>query len=361
MGDKRGAIAAFDKYVALEKAPDKQRFVEAAKAELAKLDPSRAPAPEPVLATPPAPSPAPVAAKPAAVEDAASLRAQADELRKENRLADAAPAYKRAIAADRGNLDLYNDLGNVYFALKQYGDAANAFGDATHARSELRARLVQPGARAAQGRSRARGGRRLPPVHPPQARRSRSVLRPRPDAEDDGRRRRAPSARSRSTSAWRSARRSRSGSTRRAPSWRRSRRRRRIRRRSRRARSRRSRRATTPRARSSIRSCSATPCCRRRTTTCGSSIRSATQRLRDLKDPFRPRRRDRQSVRVGAVGLGGAAAAVRRGAGRLSARAGAAGRGRVAALRARRGVGAGGELDVGAQAVEQRCRSTTRT
>lgn len=125
MGDKKGAIAAFDKYVALEKAPDKQRFVDSAKTELAKMDPSRAPLP-PVdfSATPPK------AAAPA--ENAVSLRAQAEELRKANKLDEAASAYKRAIAADRGNLDLYNDLGNVYFALKQYGDAANAFADATH-------------------------------------------------------------------------------------------------------------------------------------------------------------------------------------------------------------------------------------
>lgn len=128
MGDKRGAIAAYDKYVALEKAPDKQRFVESAKAELAKMDPSRAPPEPPVAATPP-----PVAATPppAPVENAASLRAEADKLRNDNKLPEAAAAYKRAIAADRGNLDLYNDLGNVYFALKQYGDAANAFSDAT--------------------------------------------------------------------------------------------------------------------------------------------------------------------------------------------------------------------------------------
>lgn len=127
MGDKRGAVAAFDKYVAIEKAPEKQRFVESAKAELAKMDPSRAPAPLPPVdfsTTPPA------AATPG--DNAASLRAQADELRKANKLPEAAAAYKRAIAADRGNLDLYNDLGNVYFALKQYGDAANAFSDATH-------------------------------------------------------------------------------------------------------------------------------------------------------------------------------------------------------------------------------------
>jgi tetratricopeptide (TPR) repeat protein len=125
MGDKRGAIAAFDKYVALEKNPDKLKFVESAKIELAKMDPSRAPLPPPppVAETPPVTAPS--------APSAATLRAQAEELRKANKLNEAAAAYKRAIAADRSNLDVYNDLGNVYFALKQYGDAASAFSDAT--------------------------------------------------------------------------------------------------------------------------------------------------------------------------------------------------------------------------------------
>jgi tetratricopeptide (TPR) repeat protein len=126
MGDKKGAIAAFDKYVAVEKSPDKQRFVDSAKAELAKMDPTRALPPVDFSA------PAPVTPPSSSGESAQALRAQAEELRKANKLTEAAAMYKRAIAADRGNLDLYNDLGNVYFALKQYGDAANAFADATH-------------------------------------------------------------------------------------------------------------------------------------------------------------------------------------------------------------------------------------
>ncbi|HXU68436.1 MAG TPA: tetratricopeptide repeat protein [Polyangia bacterium] len=134
MGDKRGAIAAFDKYVALEKSPAKQHFVDSAKAELAKMDPSRGGLPPVDFSAPPTTN-APGTSAPATngppAADAASLRAQAEDLRKANRLPEAAAAYKRAIAADRGNLDLYNDLGNVYFALKQYGDAANAFSDAT--------------------------------------------------------------------------------------------------------------------------------------------------------------------------------------------------------------------------------------
>ena len=127
LGDKRGAISAYDKYVALEKAPGKQRFVDSARAELLKLDPSRGPPPPQAPPETVSPPPLPMAPR----GDGASLRAQADELRRAGKLAEAATAYRRAVDADRGNLDLYNDLGNVYFALKQYGDAAGAFSDAT--------------------------------------------------------------------------------------------------------------------------------------------------------------------------------------------------------------------------------------
>jgi tetratricopeptide (TPR) repeat protein len=151
LGDKKGAIAAYDKYVSLEKAPEKQRFVDLAKAELVKLDPSRAPAaptpaptpppaPAPVarpVTPPPAPAPAPVArpvtpppaAPPSA--NAGQLRQQAEQLRKDGKLEDAARAYQQAIDADRGNVELHNELGNVYFSLKRYDDAAASFRNAT--------------------------------------------------------------------------------------------------------------------------------------------------------------------------------------------------------------------------------------
>jgi tetratricopeptide (TPR) repeat protein len=140
MGDKKGAIAAYDKYVALEKAPDKQRFVAMVKDELIKLDPSRAPPPPvapPVALPPPVTTlrePPPVTpVKPAGPPraDAAALRASAEQLRKDGKLEDAAGAYQKAIEADRGNVELYNDLGNVYFAMKRYADAAAAFREST--------------------------------------------------------------------------------------------------------------------------------------------------------------------------------------------------------------------------------------
>ncbi len=137
MGDKRGASAAFAKYVSLEQSPAKQWFIDYAKSELGKLDSSRAPA---VAAAPPVTTPAaqptdpyrnaPPAAGPAR-SDAASLRAQADQARKEGRLEEAVTAYRRAIESDRGNLDLYNDLGNVYFSLKRFNEASSSFQSAT--------------------------------------------------------------------------------------------------------------------------------------------------------------------------------------------------------------------------------------
>ena len=125
LGDRKGAIAAYDKYISLEKSADKQRFIDLAKAELIKLDPSRAPAPAPTpvpvaVPRPPAPAPPPSA-------DAAQLRQAADQLMKDGRLDEAITAYQRAIEADRGNIELYNNLGNCYFAQKRYADAASAF------------------------------------------------------------------------------------------------------------------------------------------------------------------------------------------------------------------------------------------
>jgi tetratricopeptide (TPR) repeat protein len=86
LGDTRGAIAAYDKYISLEKDPAKQRFVDSARAELAKLDPARAPKPGPTFGVI---MPAPVdpyrAAPPPAGpprSDAPALRAQAEDLQR---------------------------------------------------------------------------------------------------------------------------------------------------------------------------------------------------------------------------------------------------------------------------------------
>ncbi|HEX4458067.1 MAG TPA: tetratricopeptide repeat protein [Polyangia bacterium] len=135
LGDSKGAIAAYQKYVAIEKAPSKQRFVDEAWAELSKLSGTEGGVP-PVVPPPSKPATATNVTNdhvPAAGggNDAAALRARADDLRAQNKWTEAVPAYKRAIAADPGNLDLCNDLGNTYFALKQYSDAAQAFASAT--------------------------------------------------------------------------------------------------------------------------------------------------------------------------------------------------------------------------------------
>src|SRR5688572_10416000 len=137
-GDKAGALEAYRRYVATEKSPDKQRFVEQAKAEISRLEgataaTSPAPTPTPTPAAPPtaAPSrsaPPPAAGRPPLISppaaDAAQLRANADRLRQGGKLDEAAQAYERALAADPGNLDLHVELGDVYFAQRRYADAA---------------------------------------------------------------------------------------------------------------------------------------------------------------------------------------------------------------------------------------------
>ena len=272
LGDKKGAIAAFDKYVALEKAPEKQRFVESAKAELAEAGSVARAAPPPTAGRVDCrPS---RRRRPRAVRaDAPAARAGGRAASSANKLTDAATAYKRAIAADRGNLDLYNDLGNVYFALKQYGDAADAFSRCHAPRSQLRARLVQPGPRAAQGDR----------VHEA-ADAYRQYIRLKPDDPDPyyglGQTLKmlgdAPGAiaafkkyvgmeKRPEEQKWVDKARA---ELRRSRPWRPSRRHSRL------GKSKRRRTAMMPRDGSSIRSCGATPCCPRRTTTCDSSIRS---------------------------------------------------------------------------------------
>jgi tetratricopeptide (TPR) repeat protein len=132
LGDKKGAAGAFGKYVSLEKSPAKQWFIDYAKTELVKLGGDK-PADPYKIAQPAVNDPYKAAPQPAAPPrgDAGALRASADQLRKDGKLDDAVGAYKKAIEADRGNLDLYNDLGNVFFSLKKYNDAASSFQEAT--------------------------------------------------------------------------------------------------------------------------------------------------------------------------------------------------------------------------------------
>ncbi len=129
-GDRPAAVEAYKRYVELEKAPEKQKFVEQAKGEIARLS-AVVPPPRPAAAVSPGPAPA-VAARPATAasgprSEALALRADADKLRAAGKLDEASAAYERALAADPGNLDLHVELGDAYFAQKRYTDAAKVF------------------------------------------------------------------------------------------------------------------------------------------------------------------------------------------------------------------------------------------
>ena|SRR5579883_621808 len=108
LGDKKGATAALKKFVAEEKSPAAQKYVDEANQDIAKLEP------------PPAPA-----------ETPAQLKADADALRAQGKLDEAVPAYKKAIDADRNNLDLYNTLGETLYQLKRFDEAAAVFQKAT--------------------------------------------------------------------------------------------------------------------------------------------------------------------------------------------------------------------------------------
>ena len=105
MGDNAGAVAAFNAYIDREKDPAKQKFVDGARAEIARLQPTAAPA----------------------GPDAASLKKQADELRTAGKFDEAVATYKQALALDDKSAELHNDLGNAWFALKRYNEAAASF------------------------------------------------------------------------------------------------------------------------------------------------------------------------------------------------------------------------------------------
>ena len=108
LGDRVAAIEELRHYIADEHDPLKERFVEAARVDLAALERQQAAAP----ATP---------------ATAASLRADADKLKAAGRLEDAAIGYRRAIEAAPSDALLRNELGTVLFALRRYVEAAEAF------------------------------------------------------------------------------------------------------------------------------------------------------------------------------------------------------------------------------------------
>jgi tetratricopeptide (TPR) repeat protein len=164
LGATAQAIAAYEKYVAMESAPDKQRFVEQARAELARLrsqpatalgagvpaavassavapssstpasPPAEAPPATPAALAPGAVSSTtarPAAASPEAIAEAASLRATGDEQRQAGRLDEAIATFQKAVQLQPSNAELWNELGNVLFARKRFDEAQQGFRRAT--------------------------------------------------------------------------------------------------------------------------------------------------------------------------------------------------------------------------------------
>ena len=167
LGDNKGAIAAYEKYVALEKAPEKQHFVDLAKAELGKLDPSRSPAPIPVAPPLPIATQPPPATNSAPSTDAAVLRTTAEQLhaRRQARRGRAAPtsAPSPPIRATSTSTTISATSTSRSSAT---ATRRTAFREAVVARSATtRLGWYNLAHALRKGDQKQRGGRRLPPVH----------------------------------------------------------------------------------------------------------------------------------------------------------------------------------------------------
>ena len=119
MNESRAAVVAFRQYIAQEKREDRQRFVEVARTEVSRLEGGG-------VATPVAPV-APVAKTGGG---AAALKAEADKLKNEGKFEEAVTVYRRALEVDPNDPNVHNDLGNAYYGLKRYVEAAGSFKDA---------------------------------------------------------------------------------------------------------------------------------------------------------------------------------------------------------------------------------------
>ena len=130
MNDNKSAITAFRRYTELEKDPAKQRFVDLAKQEIAKLEPPAVNANGGAMTSSGGGAMSSGGAQNSG-SDGAALKTEGDALKAQGKFEEAAAVYKRALAIDPNNQDLHNELGNAFFMLKRYNEAADAFKAAT--------------------------------------------------------------------------------------------------------------------------------------------------------------------------------------------------------------------------------------
>ncbi|HEY2901839.1 MAG TPA: tetratricopeptide repeat protein [Polyangia bacterium] len=142
MGDRRAAIEAMEKYLALEQRPSAQKWTDNARAVVSalraeeKTTPTAAPLPSPPApppTQPPAPSPPAVPpptslpTTPPAPSPAAGLYADAQSLRDSGRIEDAITRFQQAIAADPNLMPARAALGELLLKIRRDDQAVAVF------------------------------------------------------------------------------------------------------------------------------------------------------------------------------------------------------------------------------------------
>ncbi|HEY3356249.1 MAG TPA: tetratricopeptide repeat protein, partial [Polyangia bacterium] len=125
-GAREAALRTLRSYVEREKRSGEQRWVARARELIAELT---APEPRGPAAEPPPAAPAPAVAAPGEPPAIAAprLKAEGDRARAARKLDLAIEKYRAAIKLNPRLIDAWNELGNLYFELKRYGEAVEAF------------------------------------------------------------------------------------------------------------------------------------------------------------------------------------------------------------------------------------------
>ncbi len=128
LGDRPGAIAALETYVARERRAESQKWVDRARREMAAMQDQ--PAPAPAAAPPPAPPPADKFTAAPAAEDVSTIMSRGDAAMAEGRYQDAAEMFELAARKAPLRAEPRYQWGIAFILMGRLSDASAALADA---------------------------------------------------------------------------------------------------------------------------------------------------------------------------------------------------------------------------------------